>query len=456
MPRVRSLLRNTPFRLAFLFALLFVTSFFVVGSIVYVLLREELKHRQERMILADIRYFTTIYHQGGVSSLINSLDQRARSNAHHESVFGLYDQDGSQLSGNITISPKKMGWITIDAHQLGLNDDTHYLGYATWLDRTQLFVGLSTVETDELIDTALASLGWTTLVVFLLALGGGLYLASLVKRRLKNISDTLNKVAHGDASARLWVSPHDDDIDHLAHQINEALDNLERLMIGMRQMGSDIAHELKTPLNRLCIAVDVARTKATKNQDIQEELDNAWQEASQINETFEALLQITQIEAGRLRERFAPVNLADVITMIAETYEVVCVDKQQTLHTRLSNHEQLIIQGDKRLIAQMLANLVENAIRHCPEGTTMHLSASAADTQVSVVLTDNGPGIPAAERDRVFRRLYRLDRSRSTPGSGLGLALVKAVVECHAAAIQLLDNHPGLRVSISFPRLRPS
>jgi signal transduction histidine kinase len=245
-----------------------------------------------------------------------------------------------------------------------------------------------------------------------------------------------------------------DDIDAVSGQVNSALDRLSALVDGMREVSANIAHDLKTPLNRLQMVLESAADKTAAGKDVSGELADARTESLQINETFDALLRIAQIEAGARKARFVDVDVGHIVETIGEVYADVAEDDGKSLSTGLVPGTKWHVHGDRDLLMQMLANLVENALRHCPPATAIELSVARQDDRVLVKVCDSGPGIPAEERDNVFRRLYRLDSSRTTPGSGLGLSLVKAVADLHGAAIILKDNNPGLAVIVSFPTAR--
>jgi signal transduction histidine kinase len=197
--------------------------------------------------------------------------------------------------------------------------------------------------------------------------------------------------------------------------------------------------------------LDTASEKNLSGQKVAGELAEAHAESLQINETFDALLRIAQIEAGARRARFTDVDLSEILQTIAEIYADVAEDDGKSLSLAQRQETTDRIHGDRELLTQMFANLVENALRHCPSGTSIKLSVTRQGERVVASVADNGPGIPAVEREKVFQRLYRLDHSRSTPGSGLGLSLVRAIADLHGASIALDDCRPGLAVAVSFP-----
>ena len=242
-------------------------------------------------------------------------------------------------------------------------------------------------------------------------------------------------------------------MDILAGDINGALERLSHLVEGMRQVSNDIAHELKSPLNRLKINLETARKKQAKGKAVSKELDASLKEADGINDTFAALLRIAQIESGTRKARFATVDLNEVMRDVTEVYTDVAQDAGMTLNF----DPQAVaapIWGDRDLLTQMSANLVENCIRHCQQGAAIMVVLDSDVKHSRLTITDNGPGIPQAERENVLRRLYRLEQSRTTPGSGLGLSLVKAIADLHGATLVLDDNHPGLRATLDFAAIK--
>jgi signal transduction histidine kinase len=228
---------------------------------------------------------------------------------------------------------------------------------------------------------------------------------------------------------------------------------LQRLIQSVNETSSDIAHDLKHPLGRLRQRLEVARGNAQSVAAFREVISGALGEIDTIVATFEALLRITQIEAGAGRQRFAPVDLAALIGNVAEVYGPVIEDEGLSLDWTIKPAPGVMVQGDRELLTQLFANIIENSIRHCPKGTRVTIRLLTAGDLAIARLCDTGPGIPEGERDKVFQRLYRLEKSRSRPGSGLGLSLVAAIAELHDAKIELSDNRPGLCVAIAFPRI---
>jgi signal transduction histidine kinase len=227
------------------------------------------------------------------------------------------------------------------------------------------------------------------------------------------------------------------------------LDRITGLMENLRQVSNDIAHDLRTPLTRLRQDLEEAQKRDLTATDLKRVIESAVGEADVLLETFSALLRIAQIEAGTRRSAFRPVDLSDVVRTVADAYAPAVEESGRALISEIADGVQ--VNGDRGLLSQLFVNLVENALHHTPPGTAITLRLGRGPAGVFAEVVDTGPGIPPDERAKVFRRFYRLERSRTTPGSGLGLSTVAAIAELHHAAIELVDNKPGLRVVIRFP-----
>ncbi|WP_421915455.1 ATP-binding protein [Mesorhizobium sp.] len=448
-----SLLRSTPFRLALTFAFLFVLAFVLSSAIVYQLMSADLADRLDETILQTYSVVASAYADDGLEDLILAVESHSKVGSVNEQIFSLTGPEGNHIAGNFTIAGLPDGFSMFNVATPGMRSNAGYRAYSGTVGGNYLTVAFSLSETRELERIVLMSFGWGTLIITGLAVTGGALLASRVQRRLDGIAATMVDVSHGKLDARIPLIGNGDDIDVVSGQVNDALERLSALVDGMRHVSANIAHDLKTPLNRLQMILDVASQKTTFGQEVSDDLAEARVEAVQINETFDALLRIAQIEAGARKARFTDLDLGAVVETIAEIYADVAEDDGKSLSvTALQAGSQ--IHGDRELLTQLFANLVENALRHCPEGTVIKLSVTMEADHVLAKVSDNGPGIPTEEREKVFQRLYRLDISRTTPGSGLGLSLVRAIADLHGATVALQDCDPGLAITVSFPRAR--
>lgn len=446
-----SLLRSTPLRLAATFGSLFVLAFLSTGFIAYQILKADLATGLDNTARETWSVVAATYGQGDLEDLVSVVETYARLTKTQDRIFLLLDRSGNTLAGNFNSASIPAGIATLRAGDLSLPGNLSYRLVSGAIGDNRLAVGVSLAETDRLETIALSSFVWALGLVIAIAFAGGTLLASRVQRRLDRIADTMIAVSNGRLDARIPLLGSGDDIDVVSSQINAALERLAALVEGMKQVSTDIAHDLKTPLNRLKLTIDSAVNSVETGVRVADQLSEARAEVERINETFDALLRIAQIEAGSRKARFAPVNLDEVVASIVEIYADVAEDDDKTLTVAGEYQPANPISGDRELLVQMFSNLVENAIRHCGPGTRIEIKFESWGDKLVTVVSDNGPGIPAAERDRVFQRLYRIEKSRTTFGSGLGLSLVRAIAELHSADLLLDDNQPGVRVRIAFP-----
>lgn len=451
MRRAR-LYRSTPFRLALAFGLLFILGFLISGVITYQYLKRELTGALDTSVTEMYAVTTSNYAPNDMEDLVAAIEAYGKHPAADERVFSLVDPSGRRIAGNATVPRLADGLASVTAADIGMPGNSVFRVFSGPVGQNRLTVGRSLSETDDFEDIALFSFAWVAVLTIVFAAVGGTLLANRAQRRLDGVAETMVDISNGRMQARIPLSGRRDDIDLLAVQINDALERLSSLVESMRQVSADIAHDLKTPLNRLKMTIQDAMGKNERKEPIEDLLAAALEESDQINATFEALLRISQIEAGSRKARFHPVDLLGLMTDIAEIYADVAEDNGQFLSFAAPSAGGWLVSGDRELLMQLFVNLVENAINHCLPGTRITLSLLMAADRLVATVSDTGPGIPETERERVFRRLYRLDKSRSTPGSGLGLSLVRAIADLHDAELALADNHPGLVFSLSMAR----
>ncbi|MGI2261182.1 sensor histidine kinase [Shewanella sp. GXUN23E] len=275
-------------------------------------------------------------------------------------------------------------------------------------------------------------------------------------RRIQRIEQVLAEVAEGNLAARTGEQYKFNDLARIAVAVDEMLSRLQGSVAAMSDISVNIAHELKTPITRLQhnlmnLQDEAERAGATHSEAFTQELQQALNDSGRLASIFDALLRISQIESGARRSRFTQTDLSAVVATVADIYTDVADDAGMQLSVS-KPATPLMLQGDRELLIQLLANLVENALRYCPQGSRISLSCEARGDGICLQVADNGPGIEDVQKERVFERLYRVDKSRTDGGLGVGLALVKAIVGLHHGQISLHDNHPGLVVQIMLPR----
>jgi signal transduction histidine kinase len=293
--------------------------------------------------------------------------------------------------------------------------------------------------------------GWSSAISLVLAFAGGALISRNLLLRIETISRAARDIMAGDFSRRIPARGTADELDHLVASLNAMLKRNQLAMESVRQVSNDIAHDLRTPLNRLRQRLELAQRRARSVAEWRRTADGCISDMDAILETFGALLRIAQIESGMPARRFAKVDLSELLRTLTELYQPMAEENEQPFTAEIASS--LRVWGDRELLTQMIANVIENAMKHSPRGASITLVTSESASTVAVAVSDSGPGIPSEQRARVFQRFYRLERSRNTPGNGLGLSLVEAIAALHQIGIELTDNAPGLRVTLRFHAL---
>ena len=323
----------------------------------------------------------------------------------------------------------------------------------TKVSKGQLLVGASDKEIRDTLAALRQVLFWGLIATLLVVFGFSHLYARRTQRRIDALSETLSAVSRGYIDQRVPLSRAGDDIDRVSKLINETLGDLQRLVENVNQSSSDIAHDLKKPIGRLQYQLETVLRNGADAPDYRQAIVKTQSGLAEIVSTFEALLRISQIEAGARKIAFTDLDLKDVMLQVIDIYDAVIEDAGQKFAGDIELQMPSTISGDRELLVQMFANLIENSIRHCPKGTSIRVELRSTGNLSTVTVSDTGPGIPEHERKNVFKRMYRLEKSRTSEGSGLGLSLVAAIAELHSASIKLLDAQPGLRIEIAFPRI---
>lgn len=445
-----SLFRSSGFRVAMTFCALFLVASVIAGATAYSVIREELVKRHERVLGEQFDFLVSAYGGGDVENLRLTIEGHARVSRNRDSVFLLQDSSGNKLAGNIASVPDRTLEGQEAASALGIEADYTYFVKQGKIGDYHLTIATSAEDISELEEIMLLGAAWAAVVLLAISLAGGVFLARSMDRRIARIQDGLERVSDGDFSARIPASTRGDDIDTLTDMMNTAVERLGASVEGIRQISNDISHDLKSPLARLRITIEQAAENHARGISVAPELEEATAETDRIIATFDALLRIAQLETGARKARFAPTDLVEVAKSITDFYQTAFEDAGMDLNVDLPAAVPPI-SGDRELLFQLIANLLENALRHCAPGARVACAIALRDKTVILGVSDTGSGIPAHERDNVLRRLYRLEKSRTTPGSGLGLSMVKAISDLHGASLSLEDNEPGLRVVVRFP-----
>ncbi|MET1027886.1 MAG: HAMP domain-containing sensor histidine kinase [Dongiaceae bacterium] len=440
--------RSALSRIAMLYSGIFALCFILLLGVLLWSATEDVQVQLRDSIQQDVLALSEMYRQQGDDALDANIRLLSGIVEAKRSLYLLEHKDGRVIAGNAASVPPFEGWRELTLSLSADRSDQFFL-YGMRLDNKILFVGRRTHNVWEVQEAILQSFAWALCLVIPIMLLGGIALARRAYRRVEAIGDVMHTFVRGDLTQRVPVSSKGDEIDRLALNINYVLQQIEKLMSSLRQVSSDIAHDLRTPLSRLRQRLEQARGKEAANSGEPSTFDEAVDDVDGILATFDALLQIAEIDAGARSARFKEISLTEIGHSIFDIYGGVAEDNHQRLEAEI--RPETVARGDRHLLTQLLANLVENAIRHTPPGSLITLSVLLLDGQPSIVVADNGPGIPADKMDLVFERFYRLDASRTTPGNGLGLTMIRAIADLHGADIALADHRPGLEVTIRFP-----
>jgi signal transduction histidine kinase len=450
-------LKRTPLRLAATFTILFAVTEIALFAILFFGITASLTSQIRVQVQETMDALVAVDREKTFDDLAGVVTSESESVRDADFIFELVDENGQHVAGNVSDIEPSRTWLKLERADIPLDSDRGEPDdqfFAIWkpVSKGRLLVGSSNRELRQAQTFLLEVLGIGLIATTVLGGLGGAYLAAGTRHRIDAFATTLSAVSEGQIAARVPMSGSGDDIDHVGAQVNQTLDQLQKLIENVNQSSSDIAHDLKKPVGRLRQRLDVARRSAKTATDFRAALEEALGDLDAMIETFDALLRITQIEAGARKARFEILDLQSVLDDVADVYAAVAEDAGDVLSWTNASRAPALIRGDRELLVQLFANLIENAIRHCPAGTRIAISLAEDSDGFRAVDSDNGPGIPADERERVFRRLYRLERARTTPGSGLGLTLAAAVAELHDARISLAEQAPGLGVNIVFPR----
>lgn len=462
MTALGKLFRTTTFRLTLVYLTVF--ALFAAFLLGYFALntRRLITEQITDVVNAEINGLSEQYNQGGLVRLVTVVDQRARrpgSNLYLVSSFA-----GQPLAGNVTSLPAGVldepGWVEttyrrIDEAEQGQQarpepPRTPHLALARVFQLPggfRLLVGRDLEERERLYHIVISAGRWSVVIVLVLGLAGGFLVSRRVLRRVDAMTDTTRTIMQGDLSGRLPVAGTGDEIDRLAENLNAMLERIEALMNGLQEVSDNIAHDLKTPLTRLRNRAEQALRTAHNESDYRAALEGTIEESDGLIRTFNALLMIARAESGQARENMSEFDAAEVARDICELYEPLA--EQKGLAVTLEAAASAPVRGNRELISQALANLVDNAIKYSgakPEHVQgappdIVLGAAAEGDRILLSVADRGPGIPETERSRAVERFVRLEQSRSQPGSGLGLSLASAVARLHGGELILSDNN---------------
>ena len=451
-----SLLQTQAFRIVLVYVLLFAFSVTALLFFTYWNTRRTLDSQTDQIIEAEITGLSEEYQHFNLPGLVETV--RSRSLHLGQSIYFLGDSAHHFVAGNLEFWPQISG----------APGDMVEFDYERPVDgkmearraRGRVFAvpgGFALLVAQDVHDRYLTermfttTLPWTVLLILLLGTTGGALISRNMLRRLDTINRTSGEIIAGDLTRRVPLKGSGDEFDALAENLNRMLDRIERLMKGLREVTDSVAHDLRTPLTRLRNRLEESAARLSASGVQAGEIERAIAETDQLIGTFNALLLIAETDAGTTRAAMSPLDLSEVAADVVELYEPLAEEMRVGL--ALLPSAPVVVDGNRSLIAQALANLVDNAIKYTPAGGKALIRVGVTGQGVELAVADSGPGIPEADRSRVTERFVRLEASRNSPGTGLGLSLVAAVAHFHNAELVLEDNVPaGLKAVLRFPK----
>jgi signal transduction histidine kinase len=457
LANARRLVRTHAFRLAALYFLVFAASVLGVLLSVYWTSANFIERQTEATLDAEITGLAEQYAQRGLSGLIQIVAARSAGDRGDAMIYLVTDPDGRPLVGNIAAwpagAPTQSTWLSFALEKrAGDRVETHPARGRLFIipGGYRLLVGRDISDAAEFRSQIRSTLLWAGLIALGVGVIGGTVMGRNLLRRVEQVNRTSERVMAGNLSDRVPLRGTSDEFDQLAANLNRMLDQIERLMTAMREVTDDVAHDLKTPLSRLRTRLEQALAEPVSASGQSEAIRAAIDEADRLLATFNALLSIAELESGARCDQSERVNLSEIARSAAELYDPVAEERGFVLLVK--TEPGVTIRGDRHLLSQALANLLDNALKYAGGGD-IELQVFSSDGRAVLDVADHGPGVPEADRESVFDRFVRLEPSRTTPGNGLGLSLVRAIVRRHDGIVTLQDNRPGLRARLEFAML---
>ena len=443
--RLAELPRTTSFRLAMLFLLLFGTAALLLCGFLYWQTKDFLTEREDETLVTEQAAFDGL----DASDLRELLAAHVVMDPHLQRPLTLFGPVGERVAGSpvgspVLAQPSDQPFTFTQRHNGRL---VYFRGLIRHLpDRHYLLVAHDMTSIRAFGDLVLESCLWGGLATVLLGLTGAAIAGADAIRRIEGVTRAIQRIVRGDLSGRLPTRGDSGDLDRLAQEINFMLAEIERLMLEVKGVCDNVAHDLRTPLTRLLAGLERARRSAGSAEDYAAAVDEGIEEIRGLLKTFAAVLRIAEVESGARRAGFAYLDLSEIGADVVEFYAPIAEQKGVALSQ--AGDAAVVMRGDPSLLFEAIGNLVDNALKFTPPGGRVELRTFANDGGRGIEVSDSGPGIPADQREAVLRRFYRTEQSRHTPGSGLGLALVAGVAGLHDMAIAITDANPGCRVAL--------
>jgi len=460
----RRLFRTSAFQMTLIYATLFTLLTAATLGFIYWSTRGQIESQVDARLRLETEYLLNLYSTGAMPDFLEAIQRSNQIDTYGRFV----DLDTSQTENNaveqsaeeLPIRLKSLRSFTTtnlgDVKELEPGSSRAFnpvrVSETRLPNGSILRVSHEISDEEALLDHTFTLVLGATAITLLFSLIGGIWIGIGMLRRIDSVSRTASEIMSGDLSQRLLVTSRDDEFDEVAKKLNQMLNRIEDLMVSMQQVTNNVAHDLRSPLTRLRNRLEVTLLEERDPQNYRQVMDEVIGDADSLIHTFNAMLSIARLEAGIDSAQWEETRIGDLAGELSELYEAVAEEEEEALTFVADIRSNPVYHCNNRLIGQAVTNLLDNAIKYSPQPAHVHLAVEGDDDAFTIIVSDSGPGIPEHERERVFERFVRLENERNSPGNGLGLSLVKAVLRLHNARLTLEDNNPGLKVIMHFEK----
>lgn len=454
------IVKTFTFRLALVYVGLFSVSVVILFAFIYTFAMSYVQTQVSDAVRMQYSYLANEYHQNGSSGVEARIKELVNVDDDGTEIYLLVNNKNEKLAGNLNEWPtsavqestfeKNGNWVSFYIEGTRYNQQTLKVKAITIpLSKWRVLLVGKTLQNTEKIEQIIVQTFWASLLVTLImAFVGAIVITRSVMNRINVINRSAYTIMHGELNTRIPFTKGGDEFDDLSSNLNNMLDKIETLLQSLGQFANNIAHDLRSPLNRIINRLDDGLRKIDDDNPARNLLEKNIHDMHELIGTFNSILKISELEANTDFRDFHPCDLHYIIENMVEFYEPYAAEKDIELVNHIES--KIIINGEKNLLTQAFTNIIDNAIKFTPKGGRVDIFCEQSERIVDIIIADDGMGIPADYMDKVFEKFFRLEQSRNTKGNGLGLSLVEAIARIHNADVILTDNNPGLRVCLRF------
>ncbi|MGR6327489.1 sensor histidine kinase [Sphingomonas sp. XXL09] len=441
--------RSAAYRIALTHSAAFALAIAVLGTLVYFAADAAFRRQQDIALAEASADLIRDYRAKGLAEVADTIAARSGRSGVVTFGYALFDAHGRRIAGTFDLAMPPLGYADVAFRDPVEGADAARTLTSRLPDGSRLVVGVDSQALEQIDDVILSLFAGAFFLVVLIGTAAALWIGGYLRRRIEQVSLTAEAIMAGDIRHRVPVSGRGDEFDHLGVVLNRMLERIGRLLENLRQVSADVAHDLRSPLARLRGGMESALA-APDGPARDAAIARAIRQSDDLLALFAGILHIVDVDAGDVRQRFAPLDLGALVEDLCDSYAPAVSDGGRSLSC--TSESGLIVAGSAELLFQAVINLLDNAQAHTPTGTHVRVDVAAAGDGVVVVVADDGPGVPAVDRERIVERFVRLDRTRAAAGHGLGLNLVAAIARAHDGTLTIGDAGPGLTATLRLPR----